>query len=157
MRTVNEAFLGSLLTAAAIGAASGQAAAPASAPASAAAPMTAASRQMPTRNPAVIAEASTDALVMTEESFGPVAAVRTVADDREALQLANALPFGLAAYLYTGDLERGWAMAEAIEARLRTGRPLAPDEWISRHEADLGRPLAPQKRGPKPKLKDASA
>lgn len=48
--------------------------------------------------------------------------------------------------------EAGEAMAEAIEARLRTGRPLAPDEWISRHEADLGRPLAPQKRGPKPKL-----
>lgn len=67
-------------------------------------------------NPAVIAEAAADALVMTEESFGPVAAVRTVADDREALQLANALPFGLAAYLYTGDLERGWAMAEQIEA-----------------------------------------
>jgi succinate-semialdehyde dehydrogenase / glutarate-semialdehyde dehydrogenase len=39
-----------------------------------------------------------------------------VADDREALLLANALPFGLAAYLYTGDLERGWAMAEQIEA-----------------------------------------
>jgi len=67
-------------------------------------------------NPAVVAEASTDALVMTEESFGPVAAVRTVSDDREAVQLANALPFGLAAYLYTGDLERGWAMAEVIEA-----------------------------------------
>ncbi|HWU62811.1 MAG TPA: aldehyde dehydrogenase family protein [Ensifer sp.] len=67
-------------------------------------------------SPAVIAEASPDALVMTEESFGPVAAVRTVNDDQEALQLANALPFGLAAYLYTGDLERGWAMAEKIEA-----------------------------------------
>lgn len=50
-----------------------------------------------------------------------------------------------------GDADAvGEAMAEAIEARLRTGRPLAADEWIARHEAELGRPLRPQKRGPKP-------
>jgi putative transposase len=42
------------------------------------------------------------------------------------------------------------AIAEAIEARLRTGRPLASEEWIARHEESLGRTLTPQKRGPKP-------
>ena len=45
----------------------------------------------------------------------------------------------------------GEALAEAIEARLRTGRPLGTDEWLARQEAALGRALAPQKRGPKPK------
>lgn len=67
-------------------------------------------------NPAVVTDMADDALVMTEESFGPIAAIRTVDNDREALEIANALPFGLAAYLYTGDLERGWALAERIEA-----------------------------------------
>ncbi len=43
------------------------------------------------------------------------------------------------------------ALAEAIEARLRTGRPLAAAEWIARQERELARPLAPRKRGPKPK------
>jgi putative transposase len=43
------------------------------------------------------------------------------------------------------------ARAEAIEARLRTGRPLAAAEWVARQEAMLARPLAPQKRGPKPR------
>jgi putative transposase len=43
------------------------------------------------------------------------------------------------------------ALTEAIEARLRTGRPLAAKEWVAQQEAALGRPLAPQKRGPKPK------
>lgn len=43
------------------------------------------------------------------------------------------------------------ALAEAIEARLRTGRPLGPEEWIDRQEKTLGRPLAPRKRGRKPK------
>jgi putative transposase len=43
------------------------------------------------------------------------------------------------------------ALAETIEARLRTGRPLAPDAWIARQEAALERTLKPRKRGPKPK------
>ena len=42
------------------------------------------------------------------------------------------------------------AMAETIEARLRTGRPLAAEQWIETQEEALDRRLAPQKRGPKP-------
>jgi putative transposase len=38
-----------------------------------------------------------------------------------------------------------------IEARTRTGRPLASPEWIADAEAVMNRKLAPQKRGPKPK------
>ncbi len=48
----------------------------------------------------------------------------------------------------------GEALAEAIEARLRTGRPLAVETWIEHHEATIGRPLKPSKRGPKPKQAD---
>jgi putative transposase len=43
------------------------------------------------------------------------------------------------------------AMADAIEARLRTGRPLAAEQWIAAQEVALDRTIAPQKRGPKPK------
>ena len=45
----------------------------------------------------------------------------------------------------------GEKLAEAIEARLRTGRPLGTEAWIARQETALGRRLAPGKRGPKPK------
>jgi len=45
----------------------------------------------------------------------------------------------------------GEAAAAAIEARLRTGRPLAAEEWIARQEAALDRQLAPARRGRKPK------
>lgn len=41
------------------------------------------------------------------------------------------------------------ALAEAIEARLRTGRPMAAAEWVAAQEAALDRMLAPQRRGPK--------
>lgn len=40
---------------------------------------------------------------------------------------------------------------ETIEARLRTGRPLADPEWIADMEAQMARKLAPAKPGPKPK------
>ena len=36
-------------------------------------------------------------------------------DDEDALAVANALPFGLAAYVYSRDLERAWAFAERLE------------------------------------------
>jgi acyl-CoA reductase-like NAD-dependent aldehyde dehydrogenase len=66
--------------------------------------------------PAIVDEVPDGALATTEETFGPLAAVRPVADDREAIRIANALPFGLAAYVFSGDLERGWGVAEQIEA-----------------------------------------
>ena len=45
----------------------------------------------------------------------------------------------------------GEAVADAIEARLRTGRPLAAEAWIQEQEAALDRKLAPARRGRKPK------
>ena len=44
----------------------------------------------------------------------------------------------------------GEVVAEAIEARLRTGRPLAAADWIAAQEAALARPLAAQRAGRKP-------
>ena len=55
-----------------------------------------------------------------------------------------------------GDLgEVGEALAEAIEARLRTGRLLGAEEWIAAQETAMGRSLIPAKPGPKPGWKEA--
>ena len=43
----------------------------------------------------------------------------------------------------------GEGVAEAIEARLRTGRLLGAAEWIAAQEVALGRSLVPAKPGPK--------
>ena len=50
----------------------------------------------------------------------------------------------------------GEAVAEAIEARLRTGRLLGAEEWIKVQETQLGRSLQPQRRGPKLKRSDSA-
>lgn len=66
--------------------------------------------------PAVLDQVPADAMAMTEETFGPVMPVAGARSDTELLELANALPYGLAAYVYSSDLERAWAVADQIQA-----------------------------------------
>jgi succinate-semialdehyde dehydrogenase/glutarate-semialdehyde dehydrogenase len=66
--------------------------------------------------PTVLAGVDADARVVTEEIFGPVAPVVAFADDDEAIQLANATEYGLAAYAYTTSLDRAMRLTEEIEA-----------------------------------------
>jgi succinate-semialdehyde dehydrogenase/glutarate-semialdehyde dehydrogenase len=57
--------------------------------------------------------------VMTEETFGPVVAVHRYdasSDVAAIAALANDTRAGLAAYVFGGDLDRAWAVAERIEA-----------------------------------------
>ena len=51
-----------------------------------------------------------------EETFGPAAAILRVRDADEAIALANATEFGLAAALWTGDLARARRLVRQIEA-----------------------------------------
>jgi succinate-semialdehyde dehydrogenase/glutarate-semialdehyde dehydrogenase len=65
--------------------------------------------------PTVILDATTDMLVASEETFGPVAPLFRFKDEAEAIALANATESGLSAYLFTTDLNRAWRVAEALE------------------------------------------
>ena len=64
----------------------------------------------------VSAPAGTNAPVMREETFGPVAAVARVADVAAAIELANESEFGLGSSLWTEDLERAEKLAADLEA-----------------------------------------
>ena len=65
--------------------------------------------------PTVIDDAPLDSLPMCEESFGPLAAIAPFEGIEDMLRMANALDYGLAAYIYGGDLEQLWSLAEALE------------------------------------------
>lgn len=54
-------------------------------------------------------------LPMTKESYGPIAAIAAFDTLGEMVEIANALEYGLAAYVYSGDLERAWSLAESLE------------------------------------------
>ncbi|WP_016746747.1 NAD-dependent succinate-semialdehyde dehydrogenase [Rhizorhabdus wittichii] len=66
--------------------------------------------------PTVIRDVTQDMLVTREETFGPVAPVIRFERDEDVVAMANATPFGLAAYFYARDIGRIWKVAEAIEA-----------------------------------------
>ncbi|RKP11184.1 succinate-semialdehyde dehydrogenase [Thamnocephalis sphaerospora] len=66
--------------------------------------------------PTVISEISADALVNREETFGPLLAINVFSTEEEAIALANNTNAGLAAYLYTNNVNRIFRMSEAIEA-----------------------------------------
>ena len=66
--------------------------------------------------PTVLGDVAADDPILAHELFGPVAPVVTISDDDEAVERANDTPFGLAAYVYTGTLERSLQVAERLDA-----------------------------------------
>ena len=66
--------------------------------------------------PTVIANVTADMKISNEEIFGPVAPLVRFKTEAEAIALANASEFGLAAYFFSRDIARVWRVADAIEA-----------------------------------------
>jgi succinate-semialdehyde dehydrogenase/glutarate-semialdehyde dehydrogenase len=65
--------------------------------------------------PTVLGNVTDDARVMVEEPFGPIAPITTFRGYNEVIERANALPFGLAGYLFTADMGRATRAAEDLE------------------------------------------
>jgi succinate-semialdehyde dehydrogenase/glutarate-semialdehyde dehydrogenase len=65
--------------------------------------------------PTVLSGVTSDMLVATEETFGPLAPIFKFSSDEEVVRLANDTEFGLAAYFYSRDIGRVWRVAEALE------------------------------------------
>ncbi len=66
--------------------------------------------------PTVLTDVPADAAILHEEPFGPVAPVAPFDDLDEALDSANALPFGLAAYAYTDSAATAEKLIAGYEA-----------------------------------------
>ncbi|RLJ68298.1 NAD-dependent succinate-semialdehyde dehydrogenase [Sulfurisoma sediminicola] len=65
--------------------------------------------------PTVLADVTPEMRCSREETFGPVAPLFRFRDEAEAIALANATEYGLAAYFYARDVSRVWRVAEALE------------------------------------------
>lgn len=66
--------------------------------------------------PTVIAQAPADSRVMRQEPFGPIAVLQPYDTLDEAIDGANALPYGLGAYAFTRDLQTAHRLGEQLEA-----------------------------------------
>jgi succinate-semialdehyde dehydrogenase/glutarate-semialdehyde dehydrogenase len=65
--------------------------------------------------PTVLTEVSATMMITKEETFGPVAPLYRFHDEEEAIEMANATEFGLAAYFYARDIGRVWRVGEGLE------------------------------------------
>ena len=63
----------------------------------------------------MVVDAPHDAKLMTEETFGPAVGVTPVGSLDEAVQHANAVPGGLAAYLFTEELGETMQLSTALD------------------------------------------
>src|SRR3989442_3566449 len=67
-------------------------------------------------SPAIFTDLPSDSALIREEIFGPVVTVQRFADEDEAIALANQTEYGLAAGLWTQNLDRAWRVGRAIRA-----------------------------------------
>jgi aldehyde dehydrogenase (NAD+) len=67
--------------------------------------------------PTIFADVSNDMTIAQEEVFGPVLVMIPFEDEADAIKIANDTPYGLHAYVQSGDLEK----AERVAKRIRAG------------------------------------
>jgi acyl-CoA reductase-like NAD-dependent aldehyde dehydrogenase len=66
--------------------------------------------------PTVLVDVDHSMKLMQEETFGPTLPIMKIANPEEGIRLANDSTYGLQASVWTGDVERGEALARRIEA-----------------------------------------
>ena len=65
--------------------------------------------------PTVLKNVAENARILQEEIFGPVAPIITFSTEDDAVRLANNTEYGLVAYVFTKDLNRGLRVSERLE------------------------------------------
>lgn len=66
--------------------------------------------------PTVFADVTVDMSINHEEVFGPVLSILKASDAAEAVQLANSTKYGLAAGIFTADIDRAMWCSQRLEA-----------------------------------------
>jgi succinate-semialdehyde dehydrogenase/glutarate-semialdehyde dehydrogenase len=66
--------------------------------------------------PSVLTDVPSDALLMNEEPFGPIALIAPFERLEDAIAQANSLPYGLAAYAYTKSIDRVAQLSAELES-----------------------------------------
>jgi aldehyde dehydrogenase (NAD+) len=66
--------------------------------------------------PTLFTDVNNDMTIAKEEVFGPVLSVIPFSDEEEAIRIANATEYGLAATVWTNDIKRAMRMTKALRA-----------------------------------------
>jgi betaine-aldehyde dehydrogenase len=95
--------------------------------------------------PTIFYDVDNSSRIAQEEIFGPVAAVIPFDDERDALRIANATSFGLAAAVWSRDIYRALRMVKAIRAGIVWVNHMQPTfveaPWGGLKQSGFGREL----------------
>jgi 4,4'-diapolycopenoate synthase len=64
----------------------------------------------------VLTDVPSEALLLTEEAFGPVVCIAPFRDEEEAIRLANSTPYALSASIFIGDVTQGERLAKQLNS-----------------------------------------
>ncbi|MCC5882798.1 MAG: aldehyde dehydrogenase family protein [Halomonas sp.] len=97
--------------------------------------------------PALFRDVPCDSRLWREEIFGPVLCARSVGSEQEAIELANASDFGLAATVISADRERAHRIGRALQAGsvwINSEQLVLPETgWGGFKRSGIGRELGP--------------
>ncbi|MGD0402840.1 MAG: aldehyde dehydrogenase family protein [Candidatus Acidiferrales bacterium] len=97
--------------------------------------------------PTIFYDVDNSARIAQEEIFGPVAAVIPFSGEAEALRIANATPYGLAAAVWSRDIFKALRMVKALRAGIVWVNHMQPTyveaPWGGYKQSGFGRELGP--------------
>ena len=98
--------------------------------------------------PTLVDGLAPDARVAQEEVFGPFAAVLTASDPEHAVALANGVRYGLAAAVFTRDLDQALQMADRLDAGLvRVNAPTSGVDFYAPFGGEKESSYGPREQG----------
>ena len=98
--------------------------------------------------PTLVGGLGPDARLAQEEVFGPIAVVLPVADEEEALRVANGVRYGLVASVFTRDLDRALRLAERLDTGLiRVNAPTSGVDFLAPFGGEKDSSYGPREQG----------
>jgi aldehyde dehydrogenase (NAD+) len=98
--------------------------------------------------PTLVDGLAPDARLAQEEVFGPIAVILPVADEDEAVRVANGVRYGLVASVFTGDLDRALRLAARLDTGLiRVNAPTSGVDFLAPFGGEKDSSFGPREQG----------
>ena len=98
--------------------------------------------------PTLVDGLAPDARLAQEEVFGPIAVVLAVADEDEAVRVANGVRYGLVGSVFTGDLDRALGLAARLDTgMIRVNAPTSGVDYLAPFGGEKDSSYGPREQG----------